>query len=131
MKNPTNGRSGSPWGMFALCTVFGLITLAAAWIGHQPGLGLFGLGVLVAYGLMLALGRRHETLRILAGRASDERWQQIDVLSLATAMRVMALVLVVAFWWSIAHGGSGDPYDWLSAIFAVIYLASLIIRARN
>lgn len=79
----------------------------------------------MAYGVLVGLARRSETLKLLSGRPSDERWRHLDIASLARASQVMAGVLIVAFWWSVAHGESGAPYDWLAALWALSYVLSI------
>jgi hypothetical protein len=96
-----------------------------AWLGGQPGEGVFGLAGLTAFGLFFLLAGRSETIRGLRGDGRDERFAQIDLR--ATAMTGLALLvaLIVAWLVAIARGRSGSPYDWLLAIGGLAYLLAV------
>ena len=113
--------------MPAFCLALGVVVLAAGWLGGQLGIGLFGLVVMAAFGLViLLLTRRSETIRgLTTGR--DERFAQIDLKATAVAGLALILTVIVAWLVEIARGHSGQPYDWLAAIAGLAYLAAVAL----
>lgn len=118
------------WPLF--CLVMGAAILAASWLGGHPGVGVFALALMAAFGLFLLLaGRRSETVRgLTTGR--DERFAQIDLRATALAGLVLMVTLIVAWLVQMAHGHSGAPYDWLLAVTGLAYiLAVALFRWRG
>jgi hypothetical protein len=117
----------SRWFMPGFCLALGVVVLAAGWLGGQLGIGVFGLVVMAAFGLViLLLTRRSETIRgLTTGR--DERFAQIDLKATAVAGLVLLLTVIVAWLVEIARGHSGQPYDWLAAIGGLAYLAAIAL----
>jgi hypothetical protein len=132
-QQPTGRRSAPIWTLPAVSVVLGLIMWAAAWIGGHPMLGLAMFGIMVAFGAIFVIGRRSESIRMMAaGRHADERWRSIDLRATAFGGTVLATAVIVAFVWEIAHGRSGEPYAPLGAIAGVSYLAAVIwLRWRS
>jgi hypothetical protein len=120
-KDRNRGITHSKWFLPSFSFVLGLVILAVAWLGGQPGEGVFGLAGLTAFGLFFLLAGRSETIRGLRGDGRDERFAQIDLR--ATAMT--GLALLVAWLVAIARGQSGSPYDWLLAIGGLAYLLAV------
>ena len=126
IKDRSQAIMRSRWFMPAFCLALGVVVLAAAWLGGQPGVGVLGLAVMAAFGLViLLLTRRSETIRGLTGR--DERFAQIDLKATAVAGLVLLLTLIVAWLVEIARGHSGQPYDWLAAIGGLAYVAAIAL----
>ena len=89
-KDRNRGITHSKWFLPSFSFVLGLVILAVAWLGGQPGEGVFGLAGLTAFGLFFLLAGRSETIRGLRGDGRDERFAQIDLR--ATAMTGLALL---------------------------------------
>jgi hypothetical protein len=132
-QQPTSRRSFPSWTLPAVSVVLGLILWAAAWIGGNPVLGLVMLGFMVAFGAIFVVGRRSESIRMMAaGRPADERWRSIDLHATAFGGTVLASAVIVGFIWEIAHGRSGEPYAPLGAIAGVSYVVALVwLRWRS
>jgi hypothetical protein len=115
----------SRWWLPTLCLAMGLVVLAVSWLGGQLSVGLIGLVVLGAFGLLLLLVTgRSETVRgLTVGR--DERFAQIDLAATAVTGLVLVITIIVAWLVQIARGHSGHPYDWLGAIGGLAYLLSV------
>ena len=107
--------------------IMGVVYLVAFWAGGSLAYGLFGLGVMVAFSLLLLVARRHsETVRgLLAHR--DERISAIDLRATAVTALVMIAVVLVAFVVEIARGQSGWPYSMIGAVGGVAYLVAVIV----
>ena len=78
-KDRSRGITRSKWFLPSFSLVLGLVILAASWLGGQPGAGVISLAVLAAFGLLILLAGRSETVRGLRGDGRDERFAQIDL----------------------------------------------------
>jgi hypothetical protein len=127
VKDRSEALMRSKWFMPAFCLALGVVVLAAGWLGGQLGVGLFGLVVMAAFGLVVLLLTRHnETIRgLTTGR--DERFAQIDLKAIAVAGLVLILTVIVAWLVEIARGHSGQPYDWLGAIGGLAYVGAIAL----
>jgi hypothetical protein len=67
------------WFLPLFAVALGIVMLAAQWVGGNPGSGLVSLGILTAFGALILLGGRSETIRGLRGDGRDERFRMIDV----------------------------------------------------
>ena len=94
---------------------------------------LAGAGIPIAYALLVTLvGRRSETVSVLAGRPVDERWQHLNLEASAWALGVSAIVVLAAFVVVQASHGDYLPYAFIGAVMAVAYIGSLVlIRLRG
>lgn len=115
----------SKWFLPASSLGLGVVILAASWAGGHLGQGLISLGVMAAFGLLVLVSGRSETVRGLRGDGRDERFAQIDLRATAAAGQVVIVVLAVAWLVAVARGQSGQPYDWLLAISGLTYLLTI------
>jgi hypothetical protein len=126
-QQPTRRRFGPDWTLPGFSLFLGLVMWAAAWIGGHLMLGLAMFGIMVAFGAIFVVGRRSESIRMMAaGRHADERWRSIDLHATAFAGLVLVTAVIAGFIWEIAHGRSGNPYAPLGAISGIAYLAALV-----
>jgi hypothetical protein len=126
-------RLVATWGLPAFSVVLGVIMWAASWIGGHPALGLAMFGIMVAFGAIFVVGRRSESIRLMAaGRYADERWRSIDLRATAFGGTAVITAVIAAFVWEIAHGRDGNPYAALGAIGGISYLLAVIwLRWRS
>jgi multisubunit Na+/H+ antiporter MnhB subunit len=115
----------SRWFLPLFCAGMGAVTLAAAWAGGQPGVGVISLAIMAGFGLLILLAGRSETVRGLRGDGRDERFAQIDLRATAATGLVLIVVLIVSWLTEIARGHSGSPYDWMGAIGGLTYLLAV------
>jgi hypothetical protein len=102
------------------------------WIGGDLRSGVYSLGVMTAFGAVILLGGRSETIRGLRGDGRDERFRQIDLAATAIAGLVVITAIIVAFIVEVARGHSGQPYTWLGALAGLAYLAAVVaLRVRG
>jgi hypothetical protein len=102
------------------------------WIGGDLRSGVCSLGVMTAFGAVILLGGRSETIRGLRGDGRDERFRQIDLAATAIAGLVVITAIIVAFIVEVARGHSGQPYTWLGALAGLAYLAAVVaLRVRG
>jgi hypothetical protein len=120
------------WFLPVFAAAIGLACLAAFWIGGEPGAGLWSLGVMLAFGLLFALGGRFELIRGLRGDGRDEYWARIDLHATALAGTVVISVVIGMCLWEWAHGRDGTPYSQLGAIGGVAYVLAIAgLRLRS
>jgi hypothetical protein len=122
----------SKWFLPLFSVGLGFAMLIAMWAGGDPRSGLFSLAVLTAFGALILLGGRSETIRGLRGDGRDERFRQIDIQATALAGMAVITAIIVAFLVEVARGHEGTPYSWLGAIGGLAYLlAVLALRLRG
>jgi hypothetical protein len=87
---------------------------------------------LTAFGALVLLGGRSETIRGLRGDGRDERFRQIDIHATALAGMAVITAIIVAFLVEVARGHEGTPYSWLGAIGGLAYLLAVVaLRLRG
>lgn len=118
----------SKWFVPLFSVALGLVIFGAQWVGGDPGGGLVSLAIMSAFGAVVLLGGRSETIRGLRGDGRDERFQAIDIQATAFAGLAVIVAIIVAFVIAIAHGKSGDPYTWLGAIGGFAYLGAVVVQ---
>ena len=126
------GITRSKWFLPLFSVALGLLVFAAQWIGGNPRSGLVSLAILTAFGALVLLGGRSETIRGLRGDGRDERFRQIDIHATALAGIAVVTAIIIAFVVELARGHDGNPYGWLGAIAGVSYLVAVIaLRVRG
>ena len=124
-KDCSRGITRSKWFLPAFSLVLGLVMLAVSWLGGSLGQGVISLAVLAAFGLIILLAGRSESVRGLRGDGRDERFAQIDLQATALSGLAVIVALIVAWLVATARGQSGSPYDWLLAIGGLAYLLAV------
>jgi hypothetical protein len=120
------------WFLPLFAVALGLIMLGAQWIGGHLESGLGSLGIMTAFGALVLLGGRSETVRGLRGDGRDERFRQIDIHATALAGIAVITAIIVAFVVELARGHSGNPYGWLGAVAGIAYaVAIVVLRLRG
>jgi hypothetical protein len=120
------------WFLPLFSVALGLVLLAAQWIGGNAKSGLGSLAIMTAFGALILLGGRSETIRGLRGDGRDERFRELDIRATAFAGLVVILAIIVAFTVEVARGHSGFPYAWLGAIAGLAYLVAIVVlRLRH
>jgi hypothetical protein len=122
----------SKWFLPLFAVALGFVMLAAQWIGGNAQSGLVSLGIMSAFGALVLLGGRSETIRGLRGDGRDERFRQIDIHATALAGLAVIIAIIVAFTVELARGHNGNPYGWLGAIAGIAYLVAVaVLRMRG
>ena len=124
-KGCSRGITRSKWFLPSFSLALGLVMLAVSWLGGSPGQGVISLAVLAAFGLIILLAGRSETVRGLRGDGRDERFAQIDLNATALSGLAVIVALIVAWLVATARGQSGSPYDWLLAIGGLTYVLAV------
>ena len=122
----------SKWFQPSFSVGLGLLFLVALWIGVDLRGGVYALVVMVAFGGLILLGGRSETVRGLRGDGRDERFRQIDLAATAITGVVLITVVIGAFLVEVARGHDGSPYAGLGAIAGIAYLVAVaVLRVRG
>jgi hypothetical protein len=120
------------WFVPLFSVALGVVILAAQWIGGDPQSGLGSLAIMAAFGAVILLGGRSETIRGLRGDGRDERFRQLDLAATAIAGLTVITAVIVGFLVELARGHDGSPYAQLGAIGGVAYLlAVVVLRIRG
>lgn len=106
-------------------------TFVAFWIGGRPELGLVWAAVSVAFGGMLALGRRSDTLRLVQGVDDDERARQLEYRSMTAVALVLTVALAGLFLAEGIRGESGLVYGVLLIVAEATHVAALAVLNRR
>jgi hypothetical protein len=117
----------SKWFVPLFAVALGIVVFGAQWLGGDPGSGLVSLAIMTAFGALLVLGGRSETIRGLRGDGRDERFRQIDIHATALAGLAVIIAIIIAFVIELAQGHSDTPYTWLGAIGGLTYLVAIVI----
>jgi hypothetical protein len=105
----SSGREPGGWGLPLFSLAMGGVLWVASWAGGHPLAGLAMFGVMAAFAAIFVIGRRSESLRMMAaGRRADERWRSIDLQATALAGLVLITAVLAGFVWEIAHGRTGN-----------------------
>ena len=113
----------------------GLVIVAAVFvafaIGGDPGEGAISAAIVLAFLLAVHVGRNHsDTLGVMSG-IGDERAKLLYTRAVAFAGTVMSFVL--PGWWlvTVAQGEPNATLSLLCAIFAVAFVAAVVVLARR
>jgi hypothetical protein len=113
----------------------GLLLVAAVFvafaIGGDPGNGAVSAAIVLAFLLVVLLGRRRsDTLDVMSG-IGDERGRLLYIRAVAFAGTVMSFVLPI--WWlvTIAKGEPNDVLALCCAIFGASFIGAVAILARR
>ena len=120
--------------VFAVGVAAGVTFGAAELIGSgEAWRVIMSAGIPIVYAAVVAIvGRRRDTLSVLAGRPIDERAEHVSQEASAWAFGLTAIVVVAAVAWQIAIDGDWTGYAAIAVIMAVAYLGSLfVLQARH
>jgi hypothetical protein len=98
------------WVVPMLVASVALPTFGAFWIGGRPGLGAVWGAVNIVFALVLAIGRRRDTIRLLSAADDDERTRLIAYQSNAAMGLVLFFALVALFLAAGLRGETGLLY---------------------
>ena len=94
----------SKWFAPLLSVALGIVVFGAQWVGGDPGSGLVSLTIMAAFGALILLGGRSETIRGLRGDGRDERFREIDIHATALAGLAVIAAIIIAFIVELAEG---------------------------
>lgn len=120
--------------ILVVAVIVGLAFGTAELVGSREGWRaiLWG-GIPIIYATIVTIiGRRSDSVSVLAGRPIDERATHVGEEASTWAFGLTAIVVVAAVAWQIASRGDWAPYAAVAGIMGVAYLGSLaVLHARN
>ena len=120
--------------VFVVGVIVGLALGAAELVGSGEAWRAFVSGAIpIVYAAIIAIvGRRSDSLSVLAGRPIDERAMHVNEEASTWAFGLTAIVVVSAVAWQIAVRGDWAPYAAIAVVMAAAYLGSLfVLQARH
>jgi hypothetical protein len=106
-------------------------TFAAFWIGGRPELGAVWAGVNVAFAIVIALGRRSDTIRLLTATEDDERTRLLDYQATTAMGTVLVVALMLLFLAAGVRGENGVVYGGLLLLAEATRLTALAVLNRR
>jgi hypothetical protein len=115
----------------ALVAALAIPTFVAFWIGGNPRAGLIWGSLSIAFAIVLVLGGRSNTIRLLRGEDDDERSLSLELQ--ATTLTAVALIvaLAVLFLVTAARGESPLVYGLLLLLAETTHLGALAVLNRR
>jgi hypothetical protein len=120
--------------VFVVGVIVGLALGAAELVGSgEWWRAIVSGGIPIVYGAVVTLiGRRSDSVSVLAGRPIDERAAHVNAEASTWAFGITAIAVVAAVAWQIAIRGDWAPYAAIAVVMAVAYLGSLfVLQARH
>jgi hypothetical protein len=115
----------------ALVAGLAIPTFVAFWIGGDPRAGLIWGGLSVVFGIVLALGGRSDTIRLLRGEDDDERSLALERQATMLTGIVLIVALAVLFLVTAARGESPLVYGLLLLLAETTHLGALALLNRR
>lgn len=120
--------------VFIVGIIFGLALGAAELIGSgEAWRAIVSGGIPIVYAAVVTIvGRRSDSLSVLAGRPIDERAAHVNEEASTWAFGLTAIVVVGTVAWQIAIRGDWAPFAAVAVVMAVAYVGSLLVlQARH
>ena len=120
--------------VFVVGVIVGLALGTAELLGSGEGWrAIVSGGIPIVYAAVVTIvGRRSDSVSVLAGRPIDERAAHVNEEASTWAFGLTAIVVVAAVAWQVAVRGDWAPYAAVAVVMAVAYLGSLfVLQARH
>jgi hypothetical protein len=121
----------SPTGQLMVGLVLVAAVFVAFAVGGDAGQGAVSAAIVLAFLLLVLLGRRHsDTLDVMSG-IGDERGKLLYTRAVAFAGTVMSFVLPI---WCLVTIAQGEPNNVLAlccAIFGASFILGVVVLARR
>ena len=120
--------------VFVVGVLVGLALGAAELVGSgEVWRAIVSGGIPIVYAVVITIvGRRSDSLSVLAGRPIDERATHVNEEASTWAFGLTAIVVVAAVAWQVAIRADWAPYAAVAVVMAVAYLGSLfVLQARH
>jgi hypothetical protein len=114
-----------------LVAALAIPTFLAFWIGGDPRGGLIWGSLSVAFAVVLVLGGRSDTIRLLRGEDDDERGLALEYRATTITGATLIVALAVLFLVTAARGESLIVYGLLLLLAEATHLIALAVLNRR
>jgi hypothetical protein len=125
-----SGRAGW-WWVPVLVAALAVPTFVAFWIGGDPRAGAVWGSLSIVFAVVLALGGRSDTVKLLRGELDDERGFALETKATTITGVVLITALAVLFLVTAARGESPLVYGLLLLLAEVTHLTALAVLNRR
>ncbi|HEV2902188.1 MAG TPA: hypothetical protein VGW30_02885 [Gaiellaceae bacterium] len=115
----------------ALVAGLAVPTFVAFWIGGDPRAGVIWGSLSIVFALVLAVGGRSDTVRLLRGEDDDERGVALGLQATTLTAVVLIVALAGLFLVTAARGESPLVYGILLLLAEVTHLGALAVLNRR
>ena len=129
----TTARSpltGNPW-IPLLVAALALPIFVSFWIGGRPQVGAIWACIMVVFAIVVAVGGRSDTIRLLRGDGEDERTLALEFQASAVTAVVLIAALACLFLAAGIRGESGLVYGVLLLLAEATHLGALAVLNRR
>ncbi|PRX98759.1 DUF2178 domain-containing protein [Allonocardiopsis opalescens] len=122
------------WVVPATGLFLGLCYLAVGLYRGEPAFGLTGLGVMVAYVVIIAaLSRRSEVAQLLSTEGGDERQRLVLLKASAATLNILVVLGVATAFWTLATGHNAlfGYVATTALIFLLVFVGTLVYFSRR
>ncbi len=120
-----------PWLVPTAIALLAVPTVVAFWIGGNPSLGAAWATMYLAFAVLVAVGGRSDTIRLIRGEQDDERVVALEHQALTITSLVLAVALVGLFLASAIRGESGLVFGLLLLLAEVTHFVALAVLNRR
>ena len=106
-------------------------TFVAFWIGGRPEAGLLWGSLSILFAVLLVLGGRSDTIRLLRGEDDDERTLELETRATTATAMVLIVALAALFLVTAARGENPIVYGLLLLLAEVTHLVALTALNRR
>ena len=126
----SSGRVGR-WWIPVLVAALAVPTFVAFWIGGRPQAGAIWASLSVVFALVLVLGGRSDTIRLLRGEDDDERAVALETRATMLTAVVVIVALTGLFLVTAARGDNPLVYGLLLLLAETTHLVALAVLNRR
>jgi hypothetical protein len=119
------------WWIPVLVAALAVPTFLAFWIGGDPRAGLIWGSLSILFALVLVLGGRSDTIRLLRGEDDDERAFQLETQATTLTAVVLIVALALLFLVTAARGENPLVYGLLLLLAETTHLGALAVLNRR
>jgi hypothetical protein len=115
----------------ALVAALAIPTFVAFWIGGNPRAGLIWGSLSIVFALVLVVGGRSDTIRLMRGEDDDERTFALEAQATTLTAVVLIVALAILFLVTAARGDSPLVYGLLLLLAETTHLGALAVLNRR
>jgi hypothetical protein len=131
MRTAVSSNHAGWWWVPVLVGALAVPTFVAFWIGGRPQAGLLWGSLSILFAIVLVLGGRSDTIRLLRGEDEDERTLALEYQATTATAVVLLVALAGLFLVTAARGDNPIVYGVLLLLAEVTHLGALAVLNRR